>query len=277
MSRPVTVLPKDDVLPALFGVWGDIERLLDALPPARWEAPVPLPAWRVRDVLAHVLGTELILQGQVAPPADMSGLTHVRNPIGEMNEAWVQHLGALSADELSTRFREVTAKRRDELEAMPDDGWNAVMPTPVGPETYGRFMRVRIFDCWMHEEDIREGLGRPSTDDDLSCAGAAMALDEIAAGMARVVGKQGQAPAGSRVLFSLTGPLAREIRVVVDERAAVVDAFDAEPTTVIRMDGLQFTRRCGGRPLAVTRPDVVEYEGDVEVGTRIVENLAFVI
>ncbi|MBI3224417.1 MAG: maleylpyruvate isomerase family mycothiol-dependent enzyme [Mycolicibacterium cosmeticum] len=277
MSRPVTVLSKDDVLPALFGVWSDIDRLLAGLPDGRWEAPVPLPAWRVRDVVAHVLGTELILQGEAVPPADMSGLTHVRNPIGEMNEAWVQHLGELSPDALLTRFREVTAKRRAELEAMQADGWNAVMPTPVGPETYGRFMRVRIFDCWMHEEDIRDGLGRPSTDEDLSCAGAAMALDEIAAGMARVVGKKGQAPAGSRVLLSLTGPLAREIRVAADERAAVVEAFDGEPTTVIRMEGLQFTRRCGGRPLAVTRSDVVEYEGDAEVGKRIVENLAFVI
>ncbi|QNJ95243.1 maleylpyruvate isomerase family mycothiol-dependent enzyme [Mycolicibacterium fluoranthenivorans] len=277
VSRPVSVLPQADVVPALFGVLADIDRLLDGLPEVRWEARVPLPAWRVRDVVAHVLGTELLLQGESAPPAEVSGLTHVRNPIGEMNEAWVQHLGVLTPDRLLARFREVTAKRRAELAAMSTEEWNAVMATPVGPESYGRFMRVRIFDCWMHEQDIREGLGRPSTDEDLSCPGARMALDEIAAGLARVVGKQGKAPAGSRVLFSLTGPLSREIRVAVDERAAVVQAFDGEPTTVIRMDGLQFTRRCGGRPLAVTRADEVEYEGDVEVGELIVANLAFVI
>lgn len=277
MNRPVTVLPKAEVLPALFGVWSDIDRLLDGLSGVHWEAPVPLPVWRVRDVVAHVLGTELILQGVSAPPADVSGLTHVRNPIGEMNEAWVQHLGALAPDELFLRFREVIGKRRAELEAMSLDDWDAVMPTPVGMESYGRFMRVRIFDCWMHEEDIREGLGRPSTDEDLSCPGAAMALEEIMAGMARVVGKQGQAPAGSRVLFELTGPLSRQIRVAVDERAAVVEAFDGSPTTVIRMEGLQFTRRCGGRPLAADRSGDVQYEGDAEVGERIVASLAFVI
>ena len=33
--------------------------------------------------------------------------------------------------------------------------------TPAGPDTYGRFMRVRIFDCWMHEQDIRRAVGRP--------------------------------------------------------------------------------------------------------------------
>lgn len=173
MSRAVTVLPKTDVLSALFGVWDDVERLLDGLPGARW--------------------------------------------------------------------------------------------------------RVRTFDCWMHEQDIREGLSRPSTDDDLSRPGAAMAVDEMVAGMARVVGKQGGAPRGARVLFALTGPMARDIRVAVDERAAVVPAFDGEPTTVIRMDGLQFTRRCGGRPLTAARDGGVQYDGDAEVGQRIVENLAFVI
>lgn len=63
VNRPVTVLPKAEVLPALFGVWSDIDRLLDGLSGVHWEAPVPLPVWRVRDVVAHVLGTELILQG----------------------------------------------------------------------------------------------------------------------------------------------------------------------------------------------------------------------
>src|SRR4051794_24596439 len=44
VSRAVTELPKTDVLSALFGVWDDIERLLDGLPGARWKKPVPLPA-----------------------------------------------------------------------------------------------------------------------------------------------------------------------------------------------------------------------------------------
>ena len=61
-----------------------------------------------------------------------------------------------------------------------------------------------------------------------------------------VVGKLGKAPDGSRVVIELTGPLARTIRVVVDGRAALVDEFDGEPTTVIRMDGLQFTRLAAG-------------------------------
>jgi hypothetical protein len=71
--------------------------------------------------------------------------------------------------------------------------------------------------------------------------------------------------------------MARTIRVAVDGRASVVDEFADAPTTVIRLDGLQFTRLCGGRPLGTDRPSDVEFEGDAEVGQRIVENMAYVI
>ena len=149
--------------------------------------------------------------------------------------------------------------------------------TPAGPDTYGRFMRVRTFDCWMHQQDVRHALSRPPSDADLEGAASRLALDEIAASMGFVVGKLGKAPDGARVAFELTGPMARTIRVAVDGRAAVVDEFAGAPTTVIRLDGLQFTRRCGGRPLGDDRPSDVEFEGDAEVGQRIVDHMAYVI
>jgi hypothetical protein len=93
--------------------------------------------------------------------------------------------------------------------------------------------------------------------------------------MAYVVGKLGKAPDGSRVDIELTGPLERSIRVAVDGRAKVVDDFGGlDPTTTIRLDGLQFTRLAGGRTDDGTG---VELGGDTEVGARVVERLNFVI
>ena len=66
--------------------------------------------------------------------------------------------------------------------------------------------------------------------------------------MGYVVGKLGGAPDGSRVVFELTGPLARTIRVAVAGRARVVTDFGGEPaTSTISLDGLLFTRLVGGR------------------------------
>ena len=51
----------------------------------------------------------------------------------------------------------------------------------------------------------------------------------------------------------------------------------AEPSVAITIDGLQFTRLAGGRPLLPERPQSIDYAGDTEAGARIVENLAYVI
>jgi hypothetical protein len=80
------------------------------------------------------------------------------------------------------------------------------------------------------------------------------------------------------VAFELTGPLERTIRVAVDGKAAVVSDFgNAEPTATIRLDGWQFTRLCGGRPMGAVRPIDIEYTGDAQLGQRIIEHLGYVI
>jgi uncharacterized protein (TIGR03083 family) len=276
-QRPVTELDKSDVLSGLFATWDSLERLLSGLSEQHWQTPTPLPGWTVHNVVAHIVGTESVLAGISAPEADIdaSELDHVRNDVGVANERWVRHLGGESGADLLQRFRVVTADRREYLTVLSNDDWNAPMLTPVGPESYGRFMRVRAFDCWMHEQDIRDGLHRPSADAELYGPAARLALDEIAATMGYVVGKLGKAPDGSRVAVELTGPLARTLRVVVDGRAQVVDDFGgSDPTSTIRLDGLLFTRLAGGR----TDQDAgVELSGDTEVGARIVEHLNFVI
>ena len=161
---------------------------------------------------------------------------------------------------------------------MADDDWNQITATPAGPDTYGRFMRVRVFDCWMHEHDIRDALRRPAADADLDGPASRLALDEVAASMGFVVGKLGGAPDGSRVSIELTGPLQRTMNVAVEGRGRVVEDFgDAEPTATIRLDGLLFTRLAGGRTTLAQHPDAVSYGGDQAVGQRIVEHLNYVI
>ena len=278
-ARPSAHLDKSEILNGLFASWDEIDRLMTGLPDAQWTSPTPLPGWCVHDVVAHVIGTESMLSGVATPQLNVavSTFSHVRNPIGELNECWVQHLRGETGDDVLARFRDVTAKRRADLTDMTDADWNATTMTPAGQDTYGRFMRIRTFDCWMHQQDVRAALSRPPSDTDLDSPAARLALDEMAASMGFVVGKLGKAPDGARVAFELTGPLARTIRVAVDGRAAVVDEFADAPTTVIRLDGLQFTRRGGGRPLGADRPANVVFEGDAEVGRRIVDHMAYVI
>ena len=280
VARSITTLDKSDVLRGLFAVWDSIDALLEGLPETQWQASTPLPAWCVQAVVSHIIGTESFLAG-IAPPQpniDVKALDHVRNDVGAINECWVRDLSRDSGNSVLERFRAVTNNRRTALTSLPDDDWNALTPTPVGPESYGRFMRVRVFDCWMHEQDIRMALQQPSSDDELEGPASQLSLDEIAATMGFVVGKLAKAPDGSRIQFDLTGPLARSIRVNVDGRAQLVDDFGGqEPTATVRLDALQFTRLAGGREMCPARPQDIELGGDKDVAAQIVENLNFVI
>jgi uncharacterized protein (TIGR03083 family) len=272
----VTRLDKSDVLSGLFASWDSIDRVISDLPDAQWSEQTALPGWSVHDVVAHVVGTESMLQGVGTPEADVdvSTLKHVRNDIGVLNERWVRKLRSLSHADLLARFRATTAERREALSAMGEEQWFALTATPAGPDSYGRFMRVRTFDCWMHGHDIRDAVGHSDTD--FAGPDTRLALDEMAASMGFVVGKLGGAPDGSRVRLQLTGPLSRTINVAVDGRAKVVEDFGGdEPTATISLDGLLFTRLAGGR--TAVDHGTVSYGGDEAVGRRIVEHLNYVI
>ena len=277
-ARPVTELDKSDVLSGLFGTWASLDQLLTGLSEQQWRTPTPLPGWSVHNVVAHIIGTESVLHGISTPDADIdvSTLAHVRNDVGVANECWIRHLSAESGADLHQRFRTLTAERRNRLTEMSVDDWNAPTLTPVGPDSYGRFIRVLVFDCWMHEHDIRDALDEPASGADLVGPAARLALDEMVTSMGYVVGKLGKAPDGSRVAIELTGPLARTIRVAVDGRAQLVDDFGGQqPTATIRLDGVLFTRLAGG--LADTGAGGVELSGDQEVASRIVEHLNYTI
>ena len=277
-SRPVTALDKSEVLSGLFGTWDSLDQLLTGLSERQWWMPTPLPGWSVHNVVAHIIGTESVLHGISTPDADIdvSTLAHVRNDVGVANECWIRHLSAESGADLHQQFRTLTADRRKRLTEMSVDDWNAPTLTPVGPDSYGRFMRVRVFDCWMHEHDIRDALDEPASDADLTGPAARLTLDEMVTSMGYVVGKLGKAPDGSRVAIELTGPLARTIRVAVDGRAQLVDDFGGQqPTATIRLDGVLFTRLAGGR--AEPGAGGIQLSGDQEVASRIVEHLNYTI
>ena len=98
-------------------------RLQTISPSADWQAATPLPGWTVHDVVAHLIGTESMLQGAATPDADIdvSTLKHVRNDIGVLNERWVRKLRGVSTAELLEKFRATTAERRKALSGLSND------------------------------------------------------------------------------------------------------------------------------------------------------------
>jgi len=266
-----TLVPKDQVVQALRDEFAAIDALLSGLEEKEWSAPTPLPGWDVQANVAHIIGTESMLAGIPNPDVevDREARPHVRNDIGAFNEQWVVALADEPPTAVLDRFREITTARLAALDAMDQARWDEEGWTPAGTDSYGRFMRIRAFDCWMHEQDIRDAVGRPGHE-----AGTTVdvALDEMGSALGFLVGKKAGAPDGTTVTFDLDG---RKFHVAVAGRAAVVDSLPGPATATLGMSVGTFSRLGGGRidPGIAT----VHLAGDTALGQAIVDNLGYTI
>lgn len=269
-------IDQDTVIPALVAEWSAIEELLSSLRPEQWAAPTALPGWSVQDNVSHLIGTECALAGQSPPPCevDVRALPHVHNDIGAANETWVLGLRGESPEQLLRRFREITAIRRRHLEGLSPAEFDAPSWTPAGQDTYGRFMRIRLFDCWMHEQDIRDALGVPGNDSGPCAEGA---LSEVVSALGYLVGKRAGAPDGSSVTVELTGPVHAVWHVAVDGRAALVDRLPGPATATLRLSSNLFSRLAGGRVPVESRLAEIDLDGDTDLGKRVAQALPFTI
>ncbi|MBF6172445.1 maleylpyruvate isomerase family mycothiol-dependent enzyme [Nocardia blacklockiae] len=261
---------------ALSEQWDALARLVADLDEKRWRTPTALPGWTVSDVLAHVIGTESMLLGGTPPhvDTDVRAFTHVRNEIGALNEVEVEARRGRSGAELLAEFREVTDRRRKALAELDFDAWTAPTESPVGRVPYARFMRVRLFDCWMHELDIADALGVTV---DEGGPRADLAFAELTPTLGRAVVKKAQALDGSRLTIALTGPVTRQLHIVVNGRAELVDALDGPPTVTLELSSGLFARLRGGRTTPDAHPDEFTVIGDKELGDRLLHNLAFTL
>lgn len=262
-----------DLVEQLADTWEATVDLLAGLDPPGWERPTDLPGWTVRDVVSHMIGTESMLAGRETPPApDRRWSEHVKNDIGALNEAWVDARRDRLPSEILAEFRIITSERLGALQAMTAEELDAPSWTPVGNATYRRFMQIRVFDCWVHEQDIRRAVGRPGHE---GGPAAEASLDEVERSLGYVVGKLAQAPAGSRISFDLTGPSARRIHVAVDTRAAVVEGLDRPADVTITLAATDFVALGCGRVAPGAVP--VACSGDEALGAQVCTHLAFTI
>jgi uncharacterized protein (TIGR03083 family) len=268
---------QEETVAVLAEEWEAIASLGAELPPTEWSLPSECPGWTVRDLVAHMIGTERSLLGEPEPARPGMAAPHVRNGVGASNEAWVQARRSVAGAQLLAEFVEVTGRRLADLRAWPAERFDEVAPSPVGMVPYREYMAVRVMDCWVHEQDIRVATGRPGHADGPA---AAIAMARIASAMPFVVGKRARAPEGASVRFDLRAPGARRIDVVVrDGRAVTADDLTGAPTVTLTMDGDAFWRLgCGRISEADARArDLVDVVGDGALAGRVLGSMAFMI
>lgn len=255
--------------------WASIATLAATFTDDEWALPTALPGWSVRDNLSHVIGVERMLLGDPAPAVDISHIERVAaDPFAASIESWVEARRTVRGPAVALEFDEVVARRRAQLAALSEDDWARVAWSPIGEVPYRAFMVVRVFDSWMHEQDMRRAVGRPGH---LEGSAVEVALRHFTTALGFVVGKKAGAPQGSSVTFDLDGPRPRRYAVVVDGRARLADPPPDDPTVTISMPLTSFVALGGGRWNAEEARDAggLVITGDVELGDRVVTNLGF--
>jgi uncharacterized protein (TIGR03083 family) len=232
----------------------------------QWSSPSLCPDWTVQGVMAHVAAVEEVLSGWWPDaPTDPPPFATIPPIFAELSTA--------SSTVLIDRLQATFDRRRSELAALDDAEFATPCATPVGPGTYTRFMEIRVFDCWVHEHDIRVPLGIPGDD---GGPAAEMALDEVRGSLGYIVGKRMGFPDGSSIAFELTGTVQRRLLVNVDGRATVVDELPS-PKVTVTTDSLTFMLLACGRidPEAAISDGRITWSGDETLGTLAARNLRF--
>lgn len=252
--------------------------LANSLDQTEWSLPSPCPGWTVADVISHVSALELELHGEPLPDhePDWDSLPHVETPVDKYVERQIDLRRGWTQAEILAELREVVAWRADDL-ASPGANLEAPVQGPGGWElTLGRYLRVRVFDIWVHEQDIRAAIG---TLEDLSGDGAWITAGELLSAMPRVWGKSVGAPVGSSLRLRVDGPgveFERVITVGDDGRARWDDAAgpaEADATVAVTMSWPAFLARATGRAAYAGSGDGVVVTGDQGLGSAFLDRM----
>jgi uncharacterized protein (TIGR03083 family) len=235
---------------------------------AQWQTQSLCPAWTVRDVVTHLGMMERVMTGWLPAGADEVA------PIDRIG-LYQHEVAALDDEAFAVRIADIFADRRGDLSLLTEADLARPSWTPIGPRTYGGFLEIRIFDFWVHERDITTPLGWPTDDGDQR---AEIALGQVESSIGYIVGKKVGLPDGTSIAFHLTGPIERDISVLVDGRARQVEQLDS-PTVELTTDSTTFIQLAAGRIDPQTQLDtgVVRLLGDLELGDRAARNLRFTI
>jgi uncharacterized protein (TIGR03083 family) len=144
-------LPREDVSNGLVAELANFEALLRTIDDSEWSKPSRCEGWNVSGVASHAIGGIAdVVNGR---------LDGLGSP--EVTQREVDERAGKSPKDLANEAAQVRQQAADTLALFDDAAWET--PAPGGNDgTLGDGVEALWFDLYMHAEDIRSALGRPS-------------------------------------------------------------------------------------------------------------------
>jgi uncharacterized protein (TIGR03083 family) len=224
----------DPTVPELIDLWQSaletVHQLGADATAEQWLLPTPCPGWSVGDVVAHLTDIEQMMAGSPRPEhePDWSALPHAQGDFGRLTEVGVDLRRTHRREDVLAELTQVIAERRAQLDAVPE---GAEVIGPFGnPTSMDRLLRIRIFDTWAHQQDIRSALG---LDDGWDTDAAGIAQEQIVRALPYVWARTVGAPEGASLRIEVTDAvLPRDVAVVARAEGKGADVEPAADATV---------------------------------------------
>jgi uncharacterized protein (TIGR03083 family) len=212
-------------------LWDRIERAAHALEPADLDKPTPCARWSVRDLVAHLGGLQTMLDESAPQPESPDGWAPdpQLSPLDAWTEAGVAARRAWPFEWVLDELAVAKAGHVARLESADPD---AEAAGPLGQSNERKLYGVRMFDLWVHVQDLAVALGgKPDWDDD--SVAARDAWEHIFGALPYVAVKKAGAQEAQRLRVTLDQPAPSDrVLAVTGGRAAWDDAGEGAPDTV---------------------------------------------
>lgn len=248
----------------------DFASLLDELDHDDWGRDTDLPGWDVKAVASHVAHLESLLAGGPDETAEVPEAPHITGPLGQFTEIGVITRRDRTPDSIIEEIRAAAETRRQMHAAAPPEDGTASAPGIFGAIGWNQqtLLRNRPLDVWMHEQDIRNAVGRPGG---MDRPGAQHTADYLSEGFGFVVGKKVKPAAGTTAVLEVEGSAPVAVGVGDDGRATRLEDVPADPTVRIALGREAYLLAAGGR--RTPEAGQVRVEGDADLAARIVAAL----
>ena len=276
MDAAIVVTDDKTLVECMETVWQSIDSLCSDLTDDQWKTPTDCPGWSVQDQLSHMVGSEGSLLGRAKPDHTPEEFWYIRNEIGRNNEVLVDWRRPSSGRQVLDEFREVTRERLGRIKAMTTEDFDQATETPIGPGAERDYLAIRVFDAWVHEQDMRRALGKPGG---LDGPVARHSIERMIMAMPYVVARKSQAPDGATVVFQVTGPAGCTLGVGVEGGRGKEISPPDDPSVVLTMDVQAFGCLGCGRWTAdqAKAAKGVQISGDQGLGQTILSQMNFMI
>ena len=253
--------------------------LLSQLSEQEWRRPTVCAGWSVRDVALHLLGDDI---GVLSRKRDdfRPGSPHIDDWeelvsfLNEWNELWVRAARRISPRLLITLLGVTGEETHQHFRSLDPFtlgepvSWAGPEPAPIWLDTAREYT-----ERWLHQQHIRDALGRPGLNDRRFLAPV---LDTFVRALPHTF-RDVDTPAGSRVRLTITGraggawALVREAatwQLYADEASDAVSEVAMDQETAWRLFTKGITKEAAQRSVTI--------QGDRSLGMRALDTVSII-